>query len=173
MEIKFTPTQRNIISVAKQRQDRCLRPLITLKGIASNIFAQKLIDAGLAREKKAKNNIPVGRRDKESDQNYALKLTASGTKIDVDQSNGPNQLPNSMTANTSKSPRESTKLKKLIELLSREDGGTNEYISRTMNWLPHTTRAALSRLRKRGFIIECVRDDKPFSIYRIVSQQTV
>ena len=140
MQPKLTPTQRNIISIAKQRQDRCLSPSNTLKGNAANIFAQKLIDAGFAREIKARNNIPVWRRDKENDQNYALKLTTSGTKIDVDQSNGPNQLPNSMTANTSKSPRESTKLKKLIELLSREDGGTNEYISRTMNWLPHTTR---------------------------------
>jgi hypothetical protein len=36
-------------------------------------------------------------------------------------------------------------------------------------WLPHTTRAALTGLRKRGFAIERTREEGSNSIYRIVS----
>ena len=35
-------------------------------------------------------------------------------------------------------------------------------------WLPHTTRAALTGLRKRGYRIERQRSDEGKSIYRIV-----
>jgi hypothetical protein len=37
-------------------------------------------------------------------------------------------------------------------------------------WLPHTTRAALTGLRKRGFLIERVRDEGKGSLYRIVEK---
>jgi hypothetical protein len=37
-----------------------------------------------------------------------------------------------------------------------------------MGWLPHTTRAALTGLRKRGYTIAIDRTDKPGgSVYRI------
>jgi DNA-binding MarR family transcriptional regulator len=40
------------------------------------------------------------------------------------------------------------------DLLAREGGATlNEMIAAT-GWLPHTTRAALTRLRKQGFAID-------------------
>ena len=39
-------------------------------------------------------------------------------------------------------------------------------------WLPHTTRAAITGLRKRGFAIERTRDEKLGSLYRIVGDQT-
>ena len=43
-------------------------------------FAGKLIDAGWAREVKARNGAPVWRKDAESGETYALKLTAKGLK---------------------------------------------------------------------------------------------
>lgn len=36
------------------------------------------------------------------------------------------------------------------------------------DWLPHTTRAALTGLRKRGFAIERSREDGEASVYRVV-----
>ena len=35
-------------------------------------------------------------------------------------------------------------------------------------WLPHTTRAALTCLRKRGFVLERIRHEAKGSLYRIV-----
>jgi hypothetical protein len=36
-------------------------------------------------------------------------------------------------------------------------------------WLPHTTRAALTGLRKRGYAIERERSEKGGSLYQIVT----
>jgi hypothetical protein len=57
----------------------------------------------------------------------------------------------------------------VIELLKHKEGvGIAELTSAT-KWLPHTTRAALTGLRKRGFAIERVRHEGRESLYRIVA----
>ena len=38
-----------------------------------------------------------------------------------------------------------------------------------MGWLPHTTRAVLTGLRRRGYTIERERSEKDGSVYRIVA----
>ena len=65
-------------------------------------------------------------------------------------------------------PRGGTKLAQVVELLQQDRGATiNELIGAT-GWLPHTTRAALTGLRKRGFAVALDRSDKERgSIYRI------
>lgn len=55
--------------------------------------------------------------------------------------------------NTAK-PRE-TKIAKVIALLKRKDGATLDEIIGATGWLPHTTRAALTGLKKKGHTIEC------------------
>jgi uncharacterized protein DUF3489 len=56
-------------------------------------------------------------------------------------------------------PREGSKLASVIGLLARPDGaGLDELIAAT-EWLPHTARAALTGLRKRGYAIERRRVD--------------
>ena len=53
--------------------------------------------------------------------------------------------------------RPETKRERLIKLLSRKGGAEAAAISETLGWLPHTTRAALTGLRKAGFAIEASR----------------
>jgi hypothetical protein len=66
------------------------------------------------------------------------------------------------------SPRGGTKIAAVIELLQRSDGGTLAEIIAATGWLPHTTRTALTGLRKRGYAIAVDRTDKPRgSVYRI------
>ncbi len=55
--------------------------------------------------------------------------------------------------------RQGTKQALLIDLLKRKKGATIEAIAETLGWLPHTVRAALTRLRQQGFRIERVRED--------------
>ena len=50
------------------------------------------------------------------------------------------------TAARGKSKRES-----MIDMLSRKSGADVAAISERLGWQPHTTRAALSRLRKAGY----------------------
>ena len=67
--------------------------------------------------------------------------------------------------------RPETKRERLIKLLSRKGGAEVTAISETLGWLPHTTRAALTGLRKAGFAIEA---EKPAgggaSRYRITAR---
>jgi|GEM_PF-1160383 len=62
-----------------------------------------------------------------------------------------------------------TKKAKLIALLSRKNGADVPSLSETLGWLPHTTRAALTGLRKAGYEITSSKsgNGKP-SRYQIV-----
>ena len=65
-------------------------------------------------------------------------------------------------------PRGGTKLAEVVELLQRDRGATIDELIDATGWLPHTTRAALTALRKRGFALAIDRTDKERgSIYRI------
>ena len=71
------------------------------------------------------------------------------------------------------STKPKTKKEQLIQLLSRKTGADVATISKKFGWLPHTTRAALTRLRKAGFEISSEKPGtgKP-SCYRITAQPT-
>ncbi len=57
-------------------------------------------------------------------------------------------------------------------MLTKDKGATLDALVEATGWLPHTTRAAITGLRKRGFAIERTRDEKLGSLYRIVGGQT-
>jgi hypothetical protein len=71
--------------------------------------------------------------------------------------------------NTTK-PSKATKKARLISLLGNNTGSDVASISKKFGWLPHTTRAALSRLRKAGYEITGMKmgAGKPTK-YRITS----
>lgn len=51
-------------------------------------------------------------------------------------------------------PIKITKRDKLAALLLRDEGATLEQMIAATGWLPHTTRAALTGLKKRGYAID-------------------
>ena len=53
-----------------------------------------------------------------------------------------------------KTPRAGSKLDKLVGMLSRKTGTTITKASEALGWQPHTTRASLTGLKKRGYVIE-------------------
>lgn len=61
-----------------------------------------------------------------------------------------------------------TKASMVLTLLRREQGATLEELVSATGWLPHTTRAALTGIRKKGHLIDkAKRDDQ--TCYRIVA----
>jgi Protein of unknown function (DUF3489) len=64
-------------------------------------------------------------------------------------------------------PRDGSKLARVIDLLQRSDGATIPNLTEATGWLPHTTRAALTGLRKRGYAVIRERVGAEGSIYRI------
>jgi Protein of unknown function (DUF3489) len=198
MSIKLTDTQLMMLSAAAQRNDRYLVAAPNLKAAAAQKIASKLIGAGLVREIRAKAGAPVWRRDDDSGLSYSLKLTAAGAKaIAIDESAEPGNVdddgdlreevapgrssshehsalaPSSAGENgaaprRASSPRGGTKLAQVLDLLRQDRGVTISELIKVTGWLPHTTRAALTGLRKRGFVTAIERSDKERgSIYRV------
>lgn len=56
-----------------------------------------------------------------------------------------------------------TKIAMVLDMLSQDGGVTLDALTATTGWLPHTTRAALTGLRKKGhFILRTRRNDASF-----------
>ena len=69
--------------------------------------------------------------------------------------------------------RGETKQAQLIALLGRDTGASlNELIGAT-GWLPHTTRAALTGLRHKGFVLDRDKRTDGTTVYRISSAPAV
>jgi hypothetical protein len=181
MSVKLTEAQLVMMSAAAQRKDRCLSAPSTIKGAALSKVSAKLAKLGLAREIEAKPGAPIWRRD-DAGQGYALKLTAAGLKaIAIDE--GPQdaiepgmalqrQAKNAASPDegghpAGVAPRDGSKLALVIELLRRADGATIVDLTQATGWLPHTTRAALTGLRKRGYAVIRERIGAGASVYRI------
>ena len=69
------------------------------------------------------------------------------------------------------SSKPKTKKAQLIQMLTRKAGADVATISEKLGWQSHTTRAALTGLRKSGFEISAEKpgEGKPLS-YRITAQ---
>ena len=52
-----------------------------------------------------------------------------------------------------------TKHQKVIYLLNRDVGASLEQMSTLANWLPHSTRAFMTGLKKKGYIITSDKTD--------------
>ena len=180
MSVKLTDAQLVMMSGAAQRKDRCLSAPATIKGAALSKVTAKLAKLGLAREIEAKPGAPIWRRD-DAGQGYALKLTAAGLKaIAVDEGSQdaiePGEAPQAKNGASPDEggdparvagPRDGSKLALVIELLRRAGGATIVDLTQATGWLPHTARAALTGLRKRGYAVIRERIGARDSAYRI------
>jgi Protein of unknown function (DUF3489) len=200
MSIKLTDTQLVLLGAAAQRKDLFLVAPPTLKGATAQKVASKLISAGFVKEVKAKASDPIWRRDEGA--SYALKLTAAGAKaIAVDDAAEPEDageesdalanrdqaaIPSKLDAKDTRpsdamepgpirlsAPRGGSKLARVIALLERDHGATIAELIAATGWLAHTTRAALTGLRKRGYAVAIDRsNDTRRSFYRIPAGET-
>ena len=55
----------------------------------------------------------------------------------------------------------------ILSMLQRKTGANLADLVSATGWLPHTTRAALTGLRKRGYVLERSRAEGKPSIYRV------
>jgi Protein of unknown function (DUF3489) len=189
MSVKLTDAQLAMLSAAAQRADLCLTAPDKMKGATIAKVSEKLIKLGLVRELRAKSGAPVWRRAN-AGQNYALKLTAVGLKaiaVDDGKDEGiargepPQRGPDATNASgpdivdehaKTLTPRATSKLAWAIGLMQRSHGATISNLTEATGWLPHTVRAALTGLRKRGYAVVRERVDTKDSVYRISSRST-
>src|SRR5471030_148675 len=191
MSVKLTENQSALLKSASRREDRCFVLPPNVKGGGAQKVAAKLIAGGLAKEIKAKAGAPIWRRDGESDQAYALKLSAAGAKAIVldeapvkkpapafstqeplaDSMDSPEDSDKAAAAVGKGAPRQGSKLASLIALLRRSEGATIDVLTKATGWLPHTTRAAITGVRKRGYSVILDRSAEGASVYRLSDPQ--
>jgi hypothetical protein len=160
---KLTDTQTLLLTTAAARENGSLLPLPEALGKVSTGLRRSiatLIANGLAAETEAADEAATW--GKEDDRKVGLVITDAGrTAIGV-------PVP-VMPAPAAPEAR-ITKIALVTDLLQRADGATLAELVEATGWLPHTTRAALTGLRKKGHVIErSKRDDQ--TCYRIAAAQ--
>lgn len=84
-----------------------------------------------------------------SGASHNTEATMPTTSIPADQILAPGKEPKLKARY-----RTGTKKARLFDLLAPAKGVTVDHIAATLGWLPHTTRAALTGLKKDGVVIE-------------------
>ena len=69
--------------------------------------------------------------------------------------------------------RGETKQGRVITLLGRDTGASLSELIAATGWLPHTTRAALTGLRHKGFVLDRDKRADGTTVYRIASAPAV
>jgi len=67
-------------------------------------------------------------------------------------------------------PTKSTKIAAVIRLLRRSSGATIAQLQKTTGWQPHSVRAALTGLRKKGHDVQRDKDARGVTVYRIAKE---
>lgn len=175
---RLTDTQLVILSTAAARNNHAVLPLsdtLKAKGGAAKASLRSLLKKGLIKERRAKAAEPAWRED--GGRRYGLAVTragldAIGVEIDGAASSvtkGRKEVESAGSGPSTKTGRSKpgTKRALLIDLLSTPKGARIADLQKATDWLPHTVRAALTGLRKRGHVIERRKDDNGISLYSI------
>ena len=145
-----------LLSTAAARDDGNLLPLA--KSIAATPAARLMKEmAALLKRALVAEIDPVERQAiwrEDGERRIGLVITdAARGLIDGKPSAATQEVP-SPVAEAPASQQRSTKAAEVLALLRRDQGATLAELIAATSWLPHTTRAALTGLRKKGHAIE-------------------
>jgi hypothetical protein len=150
---KLTDTQCVLLSTAAKRDRLSLYPLpegLKPKGGLANAMLP-LVKCCLVEERETTKADEIHRTD--GDYRYGLFVTTAGlTAIGVECVGELRGEPT--TTVSAPSVKQVTKIDTVLGLLRREDGATPDEMVTATSWLPHTTRAALTGLKKKGHVVD-------------------
>jgi hypothetical protein len=181
----YTTTQMQLLASACERADGIATRPASLNRTAAVKVAAKLLDQGLVQEVPAKRTWPVWRTD-DHGKPISLKILKPGravAKAAAKDTIAPTAAPaisgDGMSAPATRivadppapaQVKAGSKRNLILSLMRRESGATITDLTTATGWLPHTTRAALTGLRKSGVAIARSQDaEKRLSVYRIAA----
>ena len=177
---KLTNTQLRILSQAAQHKNGVAFVPERTGTTALRKLSESLVERKLMREILTKPGMPIWRKA-EDGRSISLVILKAGKELILEHGGAlPSdkrifsmkgsevELNCDLRSTTSLAqPRAGSKLALVIAMLSTEAGASLKALAEMAGWLPHTTRATLTGLRKRGFLIERVKDDDTGTVYRI------
>ena len=140
-----------LLSTASQRDGNSLLPApqsARATGARLQKAIARLLDSGLAEERGTSDAAAMYRSD--GDQSYGAFITCAGLAA-IGVRDAPADDP-VLPAAEPASPAP-TKASQVLALLRRAEGATLAELVAATGWLPHTTRAALTGLRKKGHVL--------------------
>ena len=157
---RLSDTQSCLLSAAANRSDRSLFPLpdgLKARGVVLQRTLAALLRRGLIVEISSTRDATTWRTGEE-DRRIGLALTDAGLAvIGIDPVPDPAENGNEIVAcdvPRTNPARPNGKLELVLSAIEATGGATLEDLAAATGWLPHTTRAAITRLRQRGFKIE-------------------
>jgi hypothetical protein len=165
---KLTDLDAILLSGAAKRDTGSLLPVqesVSGGGTRLTKAITGLIKRGFAEERETHDKTAVRRT--EQDVAYGVFITDAGNSAIgiVGDDNDDNAGANIAAPAQPVMPRV-TKASAVVALLQREEGATLADLITATGWLPHTTRAALTGLRKKGHMLEKSKRDGQ-TCYRI------
>jgi hypothetical protein len=180
---KLSDTELIILSSAAQREDGLAILPETLKGGAAKAAVTRLLGLGLVKEVPVKRGAPAWRTDEE-EKPLGLKLTKAGSAalgLAEEGAGEEEAAPQPKTRRKPKKhapgegqdarePRPGSKQAQIIALMQRKAGASLTAMVEATGWLPHTTRAALTGLRQKGYAIERDKSPQGKTVYRLLAR---
>jgi Protein of unknown function (DUF3489) len=175
---KLNDTQLIILSSAAQREDGLAILPESLRASAAKAAVTKLLALGFVKEVRVKRGEPAWRTD-EQEKPLGFQITKLGSAAigipdegaseeepapEPKSPRAKKQAPRSAKAGL---PRAGSKQAQIIGLMKRKGGATLDEMVGATGWLPHTTRAALTGLRKKGYGLAKDQNAKGKTVYRI------
>lgn len=157
---KLTETQSTLLAAAATRDDLALLPApagVRARGAALDRALRALLARGLVAEAPVTAE-PTAWRSGDGGARIGLVVTPAGLDaIGVDPEPAPDRAPDEEVSGA-REPAEPVsrpggKLGKIVDAVGGEAGATLDELVDATGWQAHTTRAALTRLRQRGFAI--------------------
>jgi hypothetical protein len=162
---RLSDLQLILLAAANQRQDGNILPIpasVSGQGGRLNKSLGGLLKRSLVTEVEPAAADQVWRE--EGEQGFGLVITDAGRSA-LHSGAASSPAPTAKPAKAA-SARAPNKQDQVIELLRRQQGAILNELTEATGWLPHTIRAALTGLRKKGMKIEKTKRDD-VTCYRI------
>ncbi|KQU55185.1 hypothetical protein ASG67_17805 [Sphingomonas sp. Leaf339] len=157
---KLSDTQLILLASAAQRDGGSVLPLpdtLAAKAASTEKSIAALVKQGFAEERETSDHTAVSRVD--GDLRYGVFVTAPGLAAIGIEAEVPDNAEGGTDAGggyaatpvvAANPAARATKSASVVALLERNGGATLPELISATGWLPHTTRAALTGLRKKG-----------------------
>ncbi|GEP06783.1 DUF3489 domain-containing protein [Methylobacterium oxalidis] len=162
----------SLLRAAAERQDLLLTRPDGLSPRAARTLAAKLTRADLATQVTVTADQPSW--GEIASGPVGLRITSAGLAELGSEAAAPaiSLESDDQVADRASEPRSGSKLALMLSLVQREQGATLQDLIGATGWLPHTTRAALTGLRKRGYGLTRTLSAEGQSTYRLSTEAT-